>query len=561
MSDKAHLTKLVLVLLIAGAFLVYLAAITPESFGYYHDDGIYVTTAKSLATNHGYRIISLPYEPAQTKYPPLYPFLLSLIWRVYPHFPENLTPMMVMSALVTVGCLLLTWFYLTRRGYASNWQALVAVGLTAFNWRTVIVSTGIYSEMLYTTLTIAGLYLAEEQEQEESDYRKAAALGVVVGLAFLTRTAAIALIIAVAVYFLIHRKLKRALLPVAIASSFVAAWLSWAHFSRTPSDALNAAYYTDYFRHLNNVTRDLQQQHGDSSRLTIILRIIGWNAYTLVLVMIPLVCLGMGYQEPAADQAINVLWLGMISSIFFLIVSGFRRGLVKRIRLLHIYVVLYLAMHLLLPFGAYDRYLIPLLPFLLVFLITEITWLANLVRTEMRARGEWARRVSAGFIALLLIAITTVTLRNYFEGVYRGVSSSKRAYVDRASQDAQAIQWITEHADPSDVLICYRDPMYYLYSDHKATRYSAFKAGFSVPNSQSGHQEETSIFRIIAESNAHYLIITSTDLEQDPDPESRRGLYRTIAERYLQVFARVFESTDGLCSIYYTNKEAIPALQ
>jgi hypothetical protein len=50
--------------------------------GTYHDDGIYVTTAKAIATGQGYRIVSLPFEPSETKYPPLHPFLLSVIWRL-----------------------------------------------------------------------------------------------------------------------------------------------------------------------------------------------------------------------------------------------------------------------------------------------------------------------------------------------------------------------------------------------------------------------------------------------------------------------------------------------
>src|SRR5262249_2042512 len=54
------------------------------------DDGIYLVCAKSLAEGTGYRILSLPNEPFQTKYPPLYSWLLSLIWRIDPRFPSNL---------------------------------------------------------------------------------------------------------------------------------------------------------------------------------------------------------------------------------------------------------------------------------------------------------------------------------------------------------------------------------------------------------------------------------------------------------------------------------------
>src|SRR5207248_9770976 len=63
---------------------------TMPHLGFYHDDGIYWVSAKSLAEGHGYRILSLPNQPLQTKYPPLFPALLALVWKVNPAFPANL---------------------------------------------------------------------------------------------------------------------------------------------------------------------------------------------------------------------------------------------------------------------------------------------------------------------------------------------------------------------------------------------------------------------------------------------------------------------------------------
>ena len=64
---------------VAGAFRgVPMANSDLPSFGDLHDDSLYYVSAKSLADGGGYRIESLPGEPAQTKYPPLYPLLLSL---------------------------------------------------------------------------------------------------------------------------------------------------------------------------------------------------------------------------------------------------------------------------------------------------------------------------------------------------------------------------------------------------------------------------------------------------------------------------------------------------
>src|ERR1051325_9358721 len=58
--------------------------------GAFHDASIYWVTGKSIAEGHGYRIASLPEQPWQTKYPPLFPMCLSLIWRIAPDFPQNL---------------------------------------------------------------------------------------------------------------------------------------------------------------------------------------------------------------------------------------------------------------------------------------------------------------------------------------------------------------------------------------------------------------------------------------------------------------------------------------
>ena len=162
MSERAEgRTPAVLLVILAASCLLYVAAFTPARFGFYHDDGIYVVTAKALATGQGYRIISLPYEPSQTKYPPFYPFLLSLVWRAYPHFPENLWLLTSLSMGATVTFLALAFRYLVREGYASRGTALLVVALAAINGRTVILATSMYSEMIYAALSVGGLWLAE----------------------------------------------------------------------------------------------------------------------------------------------------------------------------------------------------------------------------------------------------------------------------------------------------------------------------------------------------------------------------------------------------------------
>ena len=177
-----------LVVLLGAGFLLHLGLVSSERFGGYYDDTIYVTAAKSLATGEGYRIISLPQPVAQTLIPPVYPLVLSIIWRVYPGFPENLVWMMLLTVALMMGFGLMTWWYLVMNRYATRWQALVVVTLTIINWRMMSLGTSIISEVLFALLSVAALHLAEKYEKEKSILRTGAVMGLIAGLVFLTRT-------------------------------------------------------------------------------------------------------------------------------------------------------------------------------------------------------------------------------------------------------------------------------------------------------------------------------------------------------------------------------------
>jgi hypothetical protein len=78
---------ILLAALLAGYYVIALQA---PGLGLFHDDGVYLVTAKALAEGNGYRIESLPGEPPQTKYPILFPLLVALAWKVFPEFPGNI---------------------------------------------------------------------------------------------------------------------------------------------------------------------------------------------------------------------------------------------------------------------------------------------------------------------------------------------------------------------------------------------------------------------------------------------------------------------------------------
>jgi hypothetical protein len=540
----SHLPTLLLIAVLVFSAALYVFTMRPSAFGSYHDDGIYVTTAKALAAGQGYRIISLPGEPAQTKYPPFYPFLLSLIWRAYPNFPENIVPMMVLSVTAAIGFLALTYFYLTGQGYAGGWQALVVVTLAAINWRAMIPATYLGSEMLLALLSVAVLYRAEQQQQQSGlkNGIAGATLGILIGLAMLTRSSGVALLVSVAAYYAMTRQWRRAVLPVAIGAAFLAGWVGWCYMNRTAAEGVNVPYYTNYLGHLRETLEDLSAVNHTSGPVTL-LGVVSRNAFMLVIASIPVVCLGIGYD--------SLVYLGFT---FLFFAAGFWRQLSRGARLLHIYLVCYLVLHLFwLPFVSYDRFLIPLLPFQLLFLVIELEALSALVRREFAAH-DMVKRISAAFIALAVVVLVGIVVYNYSLDVYRTIqlgSFSKAA--GPSADDREAIDWIKGNTDASDVLLCYRDPLYFLYTGRKATRFMPMKAGITW------RQNQPLFFDIVTQNRARYLIITASDFETDYEPDLQQQSFRSLVNGHPEMFTPAFQAKNGRSTVYRIANNAEPA--
>ena len=87
-------------LVVAVAILAGVNAIDALPVGVFYDDALYVILGKSLSLGQGYRYLNLPGAPAATHYPPGYPALLAILWRISPRFPENIALFKMTNALL-----------------------------------------------------------------------------------------------------------------------------------------------------------------------------------------------------------------------------------------------------------------------------------------------------------------------------------------------------------------------------------------------------------------------------------------------------------------------------
>lgn len=212
--------------------------------GLHHDDEIYWVSAWSLAQGHGYTIASLPNQLAQTKYPILYPLLLAGIWKAAPDYPGNLPWAMLLSWACGMGYLGLSWLMLRQWELPPLFRAAVCC-LIGMSPMFVIVSTSIMTELLFGTLVLASFWLAEKAVDDER-MAFAAAAGACAGLAYLTRSLALPLLVTTPLIFVLQRRPKLAGLFAVSMLPFLAGWQLFTIPHLQPSPGLVARYYTDY---------------------------------------------------------------------------------------------------------------------------------------------------------------------------------------------------------------------------------------------------------------------------------------------------------------------------
>ncbi len=216
-----------ILLLLAAALLApsYWTALHTPATGVYHDDSIYLITARTLAEGRGYWIESIPEPIAQTKYPILFPALLAIVWKLAPDFPSNVIYFKLLPFAAT-----LVWLYLSyrliNRLSGSRILAATAIALTASSPQVVFFSTTVLSETLFAALATAAILFWTKTS--DSGSKSALILSAIfAAAAYHTRTIGFCLILSALVAFAWQKKWKEASIFAAVAGSLALPWIFW----------------------------------------------------------------------------------------------------------------------------------------------------------------------------------------------------------------------------------------------------------------------------------------------------------------------------------------------
>lgn len=224
--------------LLAAALVCAVAAslVAPYPVGIFHDDGVYLVLAKSIASGNGYRYLHLPGSPIATHYPPAYPLLLAALWTLAPRFPGNLTIILLANAallgLVAWGCARFLIRRLEWQPFAATAFALVAtLSLPLIQLTTLVLSEITFLGLLFLVLTRAERLTGNGALRSPSAVPRSPIqdllLGASVGGLTLVRAHGIVLVAAIALVFGLRREWRRVGLSVAGAVIVLAPWQLW----------------------------------------------------------------------------------------------------------------------------------------------------------------------------------------------------------------------------------------------------------------------------------------------------------------------------------------------
>ncbi len=379
--------------------------------GLHYDDGAWLVAARTIAAGHGYTVDSLP-DPTQQTRPPLFAAILALFALV--------SRQPVWLKLLPLGCTV-AWLALTRKLLlkmgASRNDALWLVGLTAACPLVLLLGTNLLAESLFALLVTAALLMLLEGH--------ALATGILAGLATLTQTAGVALIVACIFTLAARRRFRGAVIFTAVSMAMVAPWFGW-WLAQAARDYANHTY----------VASTIFTGLAANEKLVVLAR----NLYLVI--ASPSSLLTGGWSGTPA----------MIATVVVLLWSLF----VRRQFLPDLFIALY-CIALLFRTSPPQRLIAPILPLAL--------WLVWRVFRLMRLREALA----ALAVVIMVLPVWATAIR-IPATVSNGYFPSDSGPADNWHDMRNLFAFIRDSTPEQSVLLANLDPAFYLNTERKTIR-------------------------------------------------------------------------------------------
>jgi hypothetical protein len=527
-------------------FLLCLARMHPTNwFGICGDDAIYFSSAKALAEGRGYILPSFPGNPPQTKYPVLYPWLLSWVWKWDPSFPANLGPSVCLSALFSCGFLIVAFQMLRKLQGVGDWPAVAMVVVCANLPVFLIVSGYVMSESLFMVLALAASLLADRAMRSSGRLPLAALVGVLAGLSMLTRSAGVAVVAGIVVAGLFRRAFRQAAAVCLGAAPFLVAAL-WAGRKSlagsgeglpNPAPSLPLGWqqtllcYTSYPKWWKFCTPNV---HVFLSTLRLNL-----GAF--------LVTPASYWLRPALDRAPGFAAMTLSVALMLVIVAGVvRQARNDEWKPLHFVFASYSAILLLWNYPSMTRFLLPFVPLFCLGLWVEGKRLVGLIGGALRA-GRLGERVLAGVMAAGMAALAGAVVWNTWQ-FYQPQPALEQQAAGLREDKAQAYDWIRKNTLREDRIVAFEDGRVYLYTGRQSVMPIAFSTEYLYTHDPRALERDLAhMADTAAVVQAHYWL-TSLDDFILADEQAQAAKARVA--HLMSGLPEVYRSPDGWVGVY-----------
>jgi len=444
------------------ALLVYVLRLD-HVCGLFVDDGWYVTLAKALATGQGYELLNAPSRGIVPFYPPGYPMLLSLVFRLAPDFPDNVWLLKSVSIAAMLGVAVITRRYAERHLELDPLLAVALALATALQGGFVFFATStVMSECVFTLSQLASVVLLERVARERGGSWTALAGGVLAGYAFLVRSMAVGLIGAGGLYLLLRRRWGAAIVFGVGAAAVAAPWMLYAGaHAATPAQQMEVNDYVvfPYSTHFWMALAG-HPARGYVTAADLPQRVFH-DAYVIArsmigsIVVYPLVrVIEFGewgaVTEPIAWFSYGLTALGLV---------GFVVAVRRRVGVAELLVPVSLLIVCLWPFFPF-RFVLPFTPFLLYYVL-----LGFLAAVRLVARRDGRVLALAAFA--LIIAGDLDSHFNHWRKL-RAPPEGHPLWMRIHDEHRELLAWVRDHVPVDQPVVAMNPAEAYLYSGRKA---------------------------------------------------------------------------------------------
>jgi hypothetical protein len=529
---------------LAGILLLYITFIghlhPVNLFGATQDDPIYFSSAKALAEGKGYILPSLPGEPqAANKFPVLYPWMLSWIWRLNPSFPANVNDGVGLTVAFGLVYLSVAFRFFRRAMKLGDAEALLLTLFCAFHPVILVHSASILSDIPFAALCFGSLLLADMAIQQNGTRAQVVVCGVLVGFSLLMRTTGFPIVAGILAIAILRKAWRQAAMFSSTVAVFLAFFL-WEKLSAAkaslpagwstlgPGFRQTWLFYTDYvgFRKLSAPNLSV------TGELLLAQFLYLWR-------QLPAYFLSSSYDRSIPLLAI-LLCLMSVSFVRTIKRDGWKP--------IHAALIFYLAMVLGWNYPDWDRFLIPFLPLFVASLWVEAKWIAGEVSREIRSDGRRGDRVTAVLIGFVLATLAIfLALMFVSNSDRRNLLAFCRARSELLIEKKQAYDWLRRNSPGDARIIAGENASLYLYTGRQSMGpIVMLPAGIYEPTQM--QSDLIHITDVASAIRATYWLGSVDD--GDTQLQGYKTALTTRLHQIESVLPEVFHSTSGNVRIY-----------